>query len=258
MKKLIILLVAAMSFTVAISAAKPKLTQEERAAISKANKERVGGLLPRPGTPMGRIAFVNAQSKVDIDDLKATFERNSTRIRGVDYWVDGSAPTVTSAKVEKEKLNAQFALFIIDDPALPMSLLAVEDGWAFLNVAAIGDANTKPELLTHRAKNEFARVFGLLCGGVSSQFNSAIMNSITNPKDLNGCTDELPVDVTSKMAGYLALRGVKAEQLTSYQRACQEGWAPPPTNDVQRAIWKKVHAIPDKPITIEFDPKKDK
>ena len=255
MKKLIVIL-AAVSTLAAISA--DQLTPEERAAISKANKERVGGLLPRPGTPKGRIAFVNAQSKVAVDEFKATFARNSMRVRGVDYWVDGTAPTVTSAKAEKDRLNAQLVVFIIDDPTLPMSLLAVEDGWAFLNVAAIGDANTKQELLTHRAKNEFARVFGLLCGGVSSQFNSPIMNSITKAKDLNGCTDELPVDVTSKMAAYLEIRGVKAEQLTSYQRACQEGWAPQPTNDVQRAVWEKVHAIPDKPITIEYDPKKDK
>jgi len=27
---------------------------------------------------------------------------------------------------------------------------------------------------------------------------------------------------------------------------------PAPTNDVQKAIWEKVHAIPDKPITIEY------
>ena len=38
----------------------------------------------------------------------------------------------------------------------------------------------------------------------------------------------------------------------------EEGWSPSPTNDVQRAIWEKVHAIPDKPLTIEFDPKIDK
>ena len=46
--------------------------------------------------------------------------------------------------------------------------------------------------------------------------------------------------------------------VATYKRACREGWAPTPTNDVQRAIWEKVHAIPDKPLTIEFDPKIDK
>ena len=53
------------------------------------------------------------------------------------------------------------------------------------------------------------------------------------------------------------LKMAEAHTMT-YKSACQEGWAPEPTNDVQRTIWKQVHAVPDKPITIEFDPKKDK
>jgi len=40
----------------------------------------------------------------------------------------------------------------------------------------------------------------------------------------------------------------------TYRRACHLGWAPPPTNDVQRAIWEKIKAEkergPTKPITI--------
>ena len=40
----------------------------------------------------------------------------------------------------------------------------------------------------------------------------------------------------------------------TYLRACHLGWAPPPTNDVQRAIWEKIKAEkergPTKPITI--------
>ena len=43
-----------------------------------------------------------------------------------------------------------------------------------------------------------------------------------------------------------------------YRQACQEGWAPAPTNAVQRAIWNKVHQIPDSPLVIEFDPKRDR
>jgi len=84
------------------------------------------------------------------------------------------------------------------------------------------------------------------------------MNAVSKPADLNGCTDELPVDVTAKMLPYFEARGVKSEQLIPYRVAVQEGWAPQPTNDVQRTIWNQIHAIPDKPITIEFDPKKDK
>ena len=43
-----------------------------------------------------------------------------------------------------------------------------------------------------------------------------------------------------------------------YRQACKEGRAPVPTNDVQRAIWNKVHQIPDSPLVIEFDPKRDR
>jgi len=44
----------------------------------------------------------------------------------------------------------------------------------------------------------------------------------------------------------------------SYAAACQEGWAPPPTNEYQRAIWNDVHKIPEKPMKIDFDPAKGK
>jgi len=36
----------------------------------------------------------------------------------------------------------------------------------------------------------------------------------------------------------------------------EEGWAPAPTNEYQKIVWDKVHAIPQKPMKIEFDPKK--
>jgi len=42
------------------------------------------------------------------------------------------------------------------------------------------------------------------------------------------------------------------------REACQEGWAPAPTNDIQKAIWNEVRQLPAKPIKIEFDPAKGK
>ena len=57
---------------------------------------------------------------------------------------------------------------------------------------------------------------------------------------------------------YLRAIGVKPAEKTTYRKACHEGWAPPPTNEVQKAIWEQIHSSPDKPIKIEFDPKKDK
>ncbi|MBQ4200475.1 MAG: hypothetical protein II649_11430 [Kiritimatiellae bacterium] len=238
--------------------AKKELTPQERAERRSALIARVGGLVPRPGTPSGRIAFVNAQKRIPVDEFKATFAKNATKVRGVDSWVEAESVSVANANTLRKANNAEFAVFIVDVPDLPMSLIAVEEGWAIMNIRALDDGKTKDDLLRHRAKNEFARVYGILCGGASSQFKSQIMNTISKPSDLNGCTDDLPVDVTAKIPMYLEGRGVKSEQLIPYRRAVQEGWAKPPTNDVQKAIWEQVHSIPDKPIKIEFDPKKDK
>ena len=48
--------------------------------------------------------------------------------------------------------------------------------------------------------------------------------------------------------------GVKPARRTTYKRACQEGWAPAPTNAYQKAIWEQVKADkergPTNPITI--------
>ena len=55
---------------------------------------------------------------------------------------------------------------------------------------------------------------------------------------------------------YLEKLGVTKMEKTTYLRACKEGWAPAPTNEVQKRVWDKVHAAPRMPMKIEFDPKK--
>ena len=109
-------------------------------------------------------------------------------------------------------------------------------------VRQLAEGTADMELVRHRAKNEFARVYGMLCGGVSSQFRAPLMNMVRKASDLNGCTDELPVDVTAKIMPYLEGRGIKSGQLVPYRQACREGWAPVPTNEVQRAIWEEVNS----------------
>jgi hypothetical protein len=239
-----------------IAEAKQELTPEQKAERREALIARVGGLVPRQGTPLGRIAFINAQKKIPIDELKDTFANNSSKVKGVDFWINAESVTVANANKLKKANDAQIAIFIVDVPDLPMSLMAIEEGWAIMNVRALEDGKPSAELLRHRTKIEFARVYGILCGGASSQFKSRIMNEVSKPSDLNGCTDELPVDVTAKIPIYLEAHGVRSLQLIPYRRAVQEGWAPAPTNDVQKAIWDKVHAMPTAPIKIKPEEKK--
>ena len=58
--------------------------------------------------------------------------------------------------------------------------------------------------------------------------------------------------------GALREERVDAANRAECVAVCQEGWAPPPTNEYQRAIWNDVHKIPEKPMKIDFDPAKGK
>ena len=256
-----------IAFTLAASSAfaavqpKKQLSDEEiaakRAAHQKMLMEKHGGLIRQNGTPSGKIVVVNGQNKVATADFEKAGESATSRIKGLVSFEDGEAADVKTATALKANAKADFAIFIVDNPELPMSLIATEAQWAICNIAPLKDGVKDDLQLKLRAQAEFMRVFGILCGGASSQFQaSRIMNGIAKPSDLDGVTPELPVDILTKFTPYLSSRGLKPERLTIYRKACQEGWAPQPTNSFQKAVWDEVHALPTKPIKIKYDAKK--
>jgi hypothetical protein len=139
-----------------------------------------------------------------------------------------------------------------------MSLIAPEGRWAFVNVARLSSGRgKKTPFFEARVKKEVARIGCMLFGNIGSTYNANLLSFIENAEGLDRYeSDALPVDGTMRCARYLINLGVKPYRRISYRKACKEGWAPPPTNDVQKAIWDKVHATPKNPIRIEFDPKK--
>ena len=234
-----------------------KLTPQERMARrDKIVMEKHGGFVTMRGTPSGSIVVVNAQKKVTTDNFEITKTRSCSRLGNILKIVDGEAATVATAEQLKKKYGADFILFVIDDKTLPPSLVAVEARWAIVNVAGLEKGAATPEMVRIRTRNEFARVFAMLCGGFSSQFQAPLTNKIKSVNDLDECLADLPVDVVARVSMYLDFCGVKAEKKITYRRACQEGWAPQPTNSFQKAVWDEVHSLPTKPITIKYDKKK--
>ena len=91
-------------------------------------------------------------------------------------------------------------------------------------------------------------------GGWRRQFDE---HALLDLDDYRKCFSE-EIDFTKeefyKMIDEAHRRGVRSVRLASYRQACREGWAPAPTNDVQRAIFEQVKADkergPTNPITI--------
>lgn len=119
-----------------------------------------------------------------------------------------------------------------------------------------GDDPLKPETRLHK---EIWRALGFVSGIGYAQFENDVLQPVFSVKELDGLTYQVMQPMNfQKMYSTLSKLGVTRSRRIPYRVAVQEGWAANPTNDYQKAVWKEVHTVPDKPMKIEFDPKRDK
>ena len=226
----------------------------DRAKLQAAIYKRTGGKLKVPGTQQGTLTYVNAQKKAPADWLEQNAEVFAKNVK-VDIRVKDGVFSFPSPKIEG---NA--TLFVIDDESMPSILHAPEQKWCMVNVAPLAKgAGEKEAFFAARVQKQLTRGFSLLAGSQDSNYPESLLGCITSPAGLDKHADcRLPVDIMARFAPYLAGYGVRPYVLSTYKKACEEGWAPAPTNDVQKAIWDKVHAMPTAPLKIKPETKKVK
>lgn len=258
MKAILAVCVISMSFVLFAVESQPSETEQKSNSTNETTQVedpkvrrliRTGGLIARPGTRSGEIVYVNCQTAAE----KAWLEES------IAYFTDETRFTISlkdgSFDILKPAIQGNVSLFVVDDAALPSLLVAPENKWAMVNVAKL-KTDQVPFFKT-RVLKELARGFAMLCGAASSDYPRSLTCGITKPEDLDDHVDaRLPVDVIARFAPNLKPFGVTPALMVTYRKACTEGWAPAPTNDIQKAIWEKEHAIPKNPMKIEFDPKK--
>lgn len=213
---------------------------------------RTGGEIQIPNSQRGNIVFVNAQNAADeglIFEVADGFAKEHHLKIDVQKG-DFSLPNPT--------IKGSASLFIVNDANLPTILHAPENKWTMVNLSRLREGNgSKPQFYSERVKKEVTRGFCLLAGAQTSNYPESLLTSVTKPADLDrflGC--RLQVDIQERFIPYLKGFGITPAKFTTYLEACEQGWAPAPTNEYQKAIWDKVHAMPATPMKIEFDPKK--
>ena len=234
-----------------------KLSPEERAKVVEARKQKMekrsGGYVRNTKDQHGRVLIVNGQVSVPVENTAKSMKKLADRLCiAIDFENIPSSSHKDAAKLLSEKETCAI-IFISEDKNCDVPMLVAPDSrWANVNIAALGNDN-----LDKRIQREVIRAFSYLCGGVSSSYPNPMSHPVTNVKQLDLIENpELPIDVIMRFPEYLKLLGVTPYVQASYRTACRQGWAPAPTNDVQKAIWDKVHAAPKTPMKIEFDPKK--
>lgn len=222
------------------------------AAVSFADDEieQDGGELRLMPKNHKTFLFVDAQSAVGNMPLKAVLGNIRCFMDFDCRTQKGTAPDLRNVPAALGTLGADGAIWIVDDPTLPISLSAVEDGWGVLNVAKLKDADVKKaeRRVTCALLRLFASMFDV---GDSTMMPGCVMRPASGVDGLDKLTcHEYSPEAASKVRSGLEAAGYKFAHVGTYYDACEQGWAPPPTNAVQKAIWEKVHKMPTNPIRI--------
>lgn len=212
-----------------------------------------GGYVVKPGNH-GKIVYFNGQDRVPASVIeKQTSVMNQLMSVPVEIVPGDKRFSVKDAIGKRKAAEANAAIFFVDEPEISETMLvAPESGWAMVNLAALTSDGPDAAKLEKRVIRETWRTFAHLLGAADSVEPKCILHAVTSNADLDRMTSDCfcpePLD---KIVSHLKAIGIDSSARRTYRQACQEGWAPAPTNDYQKAIWNDVYKMPDKPITIE-------
>ncbi len=234
------------------------ITLADQTAINRRSTGgRFGGMVIRPGTMKGQLVIANSLN-LPVESIVNKAINDFKRLFNADIVVkDFSRPSIVSATKAVDETGGQLALFLIEDTELPILLCAPESRWVMLNASPLKQG-VDEDVFSKRLRIELVRGLALLSGSHSSAYNGTLVDAVQSPEDLDKMNADmtLPVDVASRFKNYLGKYGVTQGLRVQYRQAVKEGWAPAPTNQVQQAIWDKIHALPTEPMKIKPETQK--
>ena len=264
MKRLMLIVsVATLAAAFAQEVAKPAeasqapLTAEQKAELRRVRRERrlaeSGGIIERDVQGSSAVIVNAAQGVIPMEHL----EEAATSIRGLALVKVETASGDPSKSYRPTAEHPAVVTVINDSTSDTTILVAPEQNWATLNVAPFLRDKPSKDVLASRMHKEIWRAMAMAMGAANSMTQPCLLRQINTLRELDHTQNMLPspqpinnmIEVADKL-------GIVRVHRATYRRACQEGWAPAPTNDIQKAIWDKVHEMPTEPIKIKPEAKK--
>ena len=236
-----------------------QMTSEEKAKWLAARQaehyRKTGGRIVKPGSRHGSVALMFEKGTLPEAEIKkvAQILENDNNVTYVLRQIE----TGTKPERAMADANATFAVFVVKNEDSPSTLVATDEHWAIVNVEkfrkGIPDGPLSYVPYYSRCRKGILRAYAILVGGGRSQFPNNIL-AISTLEDLDAVEEFIPGDAQLLIRQNLKSSGVTPETTVTYIKACKEGWAPAPTNDVQKAIWEQIKADkergPTNPIEI--------
>ena len=232
------------------------MPQQRREYVMSIGARKTGGPVTKPNSAQGTVKIVSAVPTFDTKALEEALYVYKF-FTHLEVKVDKGAPvTPATAFATKAKVGAQAVVYVVDVPDLPRVLVGPEEGWAIVNAGAMKSDNPDAAKLSSRLTKEALRGLAFVGGMGQNSKYIEVLGPVRDLKALDRIDKlELTGDAIRTIPQGLAPFGVVPATVKVYGKACEEGWAPPPTNDVQRAIWAKYHTLPTHPMVIEPEKK---
>jgi hypothetical protein len=203
---------------------------------------KTGGTIMMPSSGP-HMLIINAQKRVPAAIVQQASTDISRILRvPIQFKEDDKVqnPMETASDVLKDKSIAVL-LIVSDTPKYPAMLVAPEARWVVVNTATLAEENPSGDLLASRLNKELWRAFGMVLGGGISSFPDCLMQPIFKVEQLDELKGRaISPDPLTRMLRTITKLGIQPQRLTTYRKACEEGWAPMPTNSFQKAIWEET------------------
>lgn len=227
-----------------------QLTPEERKALFE---QRTGGMVRHEAEGP---AIVVVDARATPGKVLTHFERENIKAYGSTpglpvktYAAPIQGEPIASAQGILVKEKGAMAILIVNaGESVPGLTVCPEDRVAAINADRYGNS----EILLLK---EIWRTIGFISGVGYSRYSSDPMQAVFSKKDLEAMqgTALLPTSLNA-MRTFNKRFGITPAYSMPYVAAVRKGWAPAPTNDVQKAIWEKFQAEkergPSNPILI--------
>ena len=205
---------------------------------------KAGGMIQRPNTDSAQFVIVNAQRQLasqvasDAVGRLQRFLLFPFEVRQADA---SASPRELVAKTLADK-KAAAVIVLCQAKEEPAILVAPEARWAIINVEALEKGASK-EVHEARVRKEIARAFGYIMGTAHSSMDGCVMKPVLRVQDLDVINVEtISPESLNKVLAQAKLLGIQPARMSTYRKAVEEGWAPMPTNAIQKAVWDELKA----------------
>ena len=233
-----------------------KYTVEQIKARDERVMKKTGGFIHMKAEGP-RTMFLDARAKptLALDEVARVYGLATHLVADVAKEPRGEAAPLAFARAKMSAAKPLMLIAVVDRCAdLPALSVFPEERVGIVNADPLkgGDDPSAPEV---RITKEVWRAMAFVGGLGFSPAENDCMQPIYTLKELdaNRYPFVQPMNM-ARMYRMWKVFGVKKERRIPYRVAVQEGWAQPPTNDYQKAVWEQVKADkergPTNPITI--------